>query len=70
MTKDKIREDLKAIADYQQRFPGVRAEAVQAARDAGMTWREIAGILNMTEHGLIKAQKKYDDNGAKEKGNE
>ena len=64
MTKDKIREDLKTIAAQQHNLPTIRAEAVQAARDAGMTWREIAGILNMTEHGLIKAQKKY-NNGKK-----
>jgi len=34
-----------------------RTELVERARDVGMTWREAAGLLGMTEHGLIKAQK-------------
>lgn len=56
---DKIRDDLETVAAYQRNLPTVRAEAVQAARDAGLTWREIARILDMTEHGLIKAQRLY-----------
>lgn len=59
MAKDKIREDLETVAAYQRNLPTVRAEAVEAARTAGMTWREIADILGMTQHGLIKAQKAF-----------
>lgn len=56
-----IKDDLERIANYQRNLPNVRAEAVDAARHEGMTWREIGGILNMTEHGLIKADKKWKD---------
>jgi len=54
-----IRANLETVAAYQHNLPSVRAESVDAARKSGMTWREIAGILNMTEHGLIKADKKW-----------
>lgn len=53
-----IREDLEKIAAYQRNLPAVRAEAVAKAREEGMTWREIASILGMTEHGIIKAQQR------------
>lgn len=52
------REDLEKIAAYMHNLPSVRAETVARAREEGMTWREIASILGMTEHGLIKAQKR------------
>lgn len=50
-----ILDDLEALAEEQRTLPDRRAQAVAAAREQKMTWREIAGILNMTEHGLIKA---------------
>lgn len=56
---DKIRDDLERVAAFQHNMSSVRAEAVDAARKAGITWREIAAILGMTEHGLIKADKKW-----------
>ena len=31
-----------------------RIEAINAARDAGHTWREIATALDMTERGVMK----------------
>jgi transposase len=62
---DQIRRDLESVAAYQHNLPRVRAEAVDAARKAGMTWREIASILNMTEHGLIKADKKWRETNSK-----
>ena len=54
-----IKDDLERNAAHQRNMPWVRAETVDAARKAGMTWREIATILNMTEHGLIKADQKW-----------
>jgi hypothetical protein len=56
---DQIRKNLAYVASTQRNLPDVRAEAVDEARKAGMTWREIASILDMTEHGLIKADKKW-----------
>ena len=53
------RSDLEAIAEEQRTLPDRRAQAVNAARNLGMTWREIAIILNMTEQGLIKADKAW-----------
>lgn len=54
------REDLEVIAACQNKMPTIRAEAIAKARAEGITWREIAGIFGMTEHGLIKAQKAHD----------
>lgn len=54
MDKEKIRETLAIIGDNQRRAPELKAEWVQNARDAGMTWREIAIALGLTEHGVIK----------------
>lgn len=34
-----------------------RTELVKQAKDAGMSWREAAQLLDMTEHGLIKTQR-------------
>ena len=48
------------VANYQRNLPNTRAEAVAKAREEGITWREIASILDMTEHGVIKAQKKWE----------
>jgi transposase len=62
---DQIRKNLVYVAGYQRNLPNVRAEAVDAARKAGMTWREIASILDMTEHGLIKADKKWRETNSK-----
>lgn len=36
-----------------------RSELVARARREGLTWREIAIILDMTEQGLIKAHKAW-----------
>jgi hypothetical protein len=55
----KIRSDLVEIAAYRRNHPYVQGEAVDAARAANLTWREIAHLLDMTEHGLIKAQRRY-----------
>ena len=53
------REDLEMIANYQRNTPIVRYETVERARTEGMTWREIAVILEMSEQGVVKAQKAY-----------
>lgn len=34
--------------------PRCSIEAINAARDAGHTWREIAAALDMTERGVMK----------------
>lgn len=60
MDLDNIRGALTDIAENQRQAPIVRAEWVGKAREAGMTWREIAQLLGMTEHGIIKAQKLHD----------
>lgn len=60
MSEEEIRAELAAIATLQSELPARRAAAVQRAREAEMTWREIALILGMTEHGLIKAAKNAD----------
>ncbi len=59
MAADEVRAKLAEIADLQTALPARRAEAVAEARAAGLYWSEIAGILGMTEHGLIKADKKW-----------
>lgn len=52
-----IREDLYEIAEQQRTLLDRRAELVEEARNNGMTWREIASILDMTEQGLMKARR-------------
>lgn len=34
-----------------------RDEIARRARDEGVTWRRIAAVLDMTEHGIIKSLK-------------
>lgn len=34
-----------------------RNQQIRAAKESGATWREIAAVLDMTEHGVIKASK-------------
>lgn len=34
-----------------------RNEQIRVAKESGTTWREIARLLDMTEHGVIKASK-------------
>lgn len=59
----KSRLMLEVIAQSMRELPTVRAVAVAHARAEGMTWREIANILGMTQHGLIKAQRSYEARG-------
>lgn len=54
-----IRSDLEQLAEEQRTLPDRRAQLVAAARNLGMTWREIAIILDMTEQGIIKADKAW-----------
>lgn len=47
------------MAELQRTLPDRRAQLVHKARQHGLTWREIALILNMTEQGLIKADRQW-----------
>lgn len=58
-----IRDELHALADMQRMLPDRRAWLVDRARREGMTWREIAKILEMTEHGLQKADRLWRERG-------
>jgi transposase len=58
-----IRDDLVALAKQQQTVRDRRASLVAEARRQGMTWREIASILDMTQQGLIKAQRAWEARG-------
>ncbi|MEC5149160.1 hypothetical protein [Cryobacterium sp. GrIS_2_6] len=57
MTRDDAVDDLKALASYD--FEADRAQRIEAARSSGVTWREIAAILGMTDNGVHKAYKKW-----------
>lgn len=49
---------IKQCDDYRAELVTKRTELVAKARGEGHTWREIAELLGMTQHGLIKAQGK------------
>ncbi|MFT4284359.1 MAG: hypothetical protein QM598_05935 [Protaetiibacter sp.] len=62
-----IRDDLQSIGSNlsrtsreYDRLLEQRGEFVARARREGMTWREIAGLLDMTEHGLVKSQRSWE----------
>ena len=54
-----IRDELREFAAMQKLMPDKLSELVARARREGLTWREIAIILDMTEQGLIKAHKAW-----------
>lgn len=63
-TSDELRHQLSDVRSELSKSYELlkrRGELVAAARsqEPPMTWREIAGILGMTEQGLIKAQKAH-----------
>lgn len=62
-SQDEARDQLQHVADDIARLRqelddaiARRYDAVETARAAGMTWREAATILKMTETGLMKTQ--------------
>lgn len=64
-----LRKELRAIAaEYEkvQKLNERRFEVVERARAAGMTWREAAETLHMTQNGLIKTQQAMRDRGSNE----
>lgn len=61
-----IRDELRAVADMQRSLRNRRAAVVERARAEGLTWREISGILDMTQQGLIKAHKAWEARGKPE----
>lgn len=55
-----LRENGKTIRecdDYRAKLVVKRNELVRQARTENHTWRELAEVLAMTEHGLIKSAK-------------
>ena len=55
---DPNRRELQAVREKFDALPKLyeeRAETVERARAAGMTWQEAADILGMTQHGLIQS---------------
>lgn len=60
-TLDDLKEvggNIKQSDDYRTELLAKRAQLVTKARNEGHTWRELAELLGMTQHGLIKAQNK------------
>lgn len=62
-SQDEARDQLQHVADDIARLRqelddaiARRYDTVETARAAGLTWREAATILKMTETGLIKTQ--------------
>ncbi len=62
-SQDEARDQLQHVADDIARLRqelddaiARRYDAVETARAAGITWREAATILKMTETGLMKTQ--------------
>lgn len=54
------REDLEKVANCRRNLPDIQGETVARAREEGITWREIARILDVTERGVIKTQRAYE----------
>jgi hypothetical protein len=66
MITKKTLDQLAAIAAEQEAaktLPARRTKIVAKARNEGVSWRELAGLLNMTEHGLIKAHQIAEKSG-------
>jgi DNA-directed RNA polymerase specialized sigma24 family protein len=55
--KDDTLETLHAFNERMKTMPARRAVLIEEAREAGHTWREIADVMGITEHGAIKASK-------------
>ena len=61
-----IKNELRTLAQEQRSIVNRRAALVDRARQEGLTWREIAGILDMTQQGLIKADRTWRARGKPE----
>ena len=59
---ERLRSAVQGIEDAYEE----RAEAVLAARAAGMTWRAIAMALGMTERGVIKVVDRHNQGTSRE----
>jgi hypothetical protein len=60
-----IRDELDIAKSWHDRRP----ELVAEARRQGLTWVEIGSRLGVTPHGLIKAQKKWNEEQPTTPGN-
>lgn len=47
-------DEIRAVDARRAQLLETRRDLVLEARSQGMTWRELATALGMTEHGLIK----------------
>lgn len=69
-SQDDARGQLQQVADDIERLRqeldaaiARRYDVVEAARAAGITWREAANTLKMTETGLMKTQRATQERG-------
>lgn len=51
-------EELAHVAELKRELPAMQAAAIERARNGGMTWREIAAILKITERAVYKAHRR------------
>lgn len=56
---DKTLRDLRKLADEQSTYLDRRSTLIAQARTEGHTWRELADIFGVGQHGLIKADKEW-----------
>lgn len=50
---------LRKLADEQSTYLDRRGTLIAQARTEGHTWRELADIFGVGQHGLIKADKEW-----------
>lgn len=51
--------DLRQLADQQDRLNAQRGPSIGRARDDGHTWEQIAEAIRMSRAGVIKAYNQY-----------
>lgn len=56
---DKTLRELRKLADGQSTYLDRRSTLIAKARTEGHTWRELADIFGVGQHGLIKADKEW-----------
>lgn len=56
------RDELRDIGTLTRDLPARKWRAIDQARAQNVTWREIAELLGMTQHGVIKAWRNPPEN--------